>query len=144
MTHVFERVVLHCPYGRAREYLPLSLESAPAHLLSREKRILVRYKRGHNPLHFDDPWHVYWTPEGGSPYPEFHGDMIVRADEHYPGAVLELFGEYAPPFGGQDAAADIVSGARTASITARLLLEQIGADIEARYEVDETERRRAG
>jgi hypothetical protein len=70
--------------------------------------------------------------------------MIVRADEHYPGAVLELFGEYAPPFGSEDASLDILSGARTASLTARALLEQIRADIEARYEVDETERRRAG
>jgi hypothetical protein len=144
MTHVFERVVLRCPYGRAREYLPVTLETADAHVLSLEKRILVRYKRGHNPLHFDDPWHVYWTAEGGSAYPEFHGDMIVRADEHHAGAVLELFGDYAPPFDSADTPADIVAGARKASLTARALLEQVGADIEARYELEETERRRAG
>jgi hypothetical protein len=94
-------------------------------------------------LHFDDPWHVYWTAEGGSPYPEFHGDIVVRADEHYPGAVLEIFGEYAPPFRSADAPPDIVSGARTASLTARALLQQIGEKIEARFEVEEAARRRA-
>lgn len=140
MTHVFERLLLHCPYVHAREYLPKTLETAAAHVLSLEKKVLVRYKRGHNPLHFDDPWHVYWTAEGGSPYPEFHGDITVRADEHHLGTVLEIFGDYAPPFGSPDVPADIVSGARTASLTARALLQQIGGDIDARYELDEAAR----
>lgn len=141
MTHVFERLLLHCPYADARDYLPKTLETDAAHVLPLEKRVLVRYKRGRNPLHFDDPWHVYWSAEGGSAYPEFHGDIIVRADEHHPGTVLELFGEYAPPFESAVMPADIVTGARKASITARALLERIGADIEARYKLDEVERR---
>jgi hypothetical protein len=140
MTHVFERLLLHCPYANARDYLPKTLETDDAHVLPLEKRMLVRYKRSRNPLHFEDPWHVYWSAEGGNAYPEFHGDLIVRADEHHPGAVLELFGEYAPPFESAVVPADIVTGARKASVTARALLERIGADIEARYNLDEAER----
>jgi hypothetical protein len=141
MTHVFERLLLHCPYVNAREYLPRTLESDSVHVLPLEKNVLVRYKRGRDPLHFDDPWHVYWTPEGGSPYPEFHGDITVRAEENSR-AVLELYGDYAPPFAPDQKTPDIIAGARIASSTARKLLERIAADIEERFALDEADKRR--
>lgn len=140
MTHVFERVLLHCPYANARDYLPQTLESASVHVISLEQNVLVRYKRGRDPLHFNDPWHVYWTAEGGSPYPEFNGDILVRADERSR-TVLELFGDYAPPYQTAQKAPDIITGARKASTTARALLQRIAADIEERYELELAEKR---
>lgn len=143
MTHVFERHLLHCPYANAREYLPQTLESAAVHVIPLETNVLVRYKRGRDPLHFNDPWHVYWTAEGGSPYPEFHGDIVVRADAHSR-TVLELYGDYAPPYQTDQKIPDIIAGARKASTTARALLQRIAADIEERYEIERAGSREVG
>lgn len=158
MTHVFERLVLHCPYVRAREYLRESLESAadngtvqtlPLTATLRfvpgalEKNVLVRYERSRDPLHFDEPWQVSWTPENGGPYPDFSGELTVRADDTYQGAVLELSGDYAPPLGAPGKAFDMVLGARIASSTARGLLQSIGARMEERYRQEEAEKGRA-
>lgn len=152
MTHIYERLFLRCPYVRAREYLREALEAAadgksvqtlpltapltfvPGTL---EKNVLVRYERGSDPLHFDEPWNVYWTPEGGGPYPDFSGELTVRADESYRGALLELTGDYAPPFGAVGRAFDMVIGAKIASSTAKSLLRQIGDSMESRYHTEE-------
>lgn len=152
MTHIYERLFLRCPYVRAREYLREALETAadgksvqilpltaplafvPGTL---EKNVLVRYERGRDPLHFDEPWNVYWTPDGGGPYPDFAGELTVRADESYRGAVLELTGDYAPPFGAVGRAFDMVIGAKIASATAKTLLRQIAASMEQRYRTEE-------
>lgn len=152
VTHVFERIFLQCPYVRAREYLREALEAAadgnavqslpltaPLAFLpgTLEKNVLVRYARGSDPLHFDEPWNVYWTPEGGGPYPDFAGVITVRADESYRAAVLELQGEYAPPFGPVGRAFDMVLGAKIASATAKQLLRQIATSMEERYHSEE-------
>lgn len=152
MTHIYERLFLKCPYVRAREYLREALEAvadgdtvqtlpltAPLTFVpgTLEKNVLVRYERGRDPLHFDEPWNVYWTPEGGGPYPDFSGEMTVRADESYRGAVLELMGDYAPPFGAVGRAFDMVIGAKIASSTARSLLQQIAETMEQRYRSEE-------
>lgn len=152
MTHIYERLFLRCPYVRAREYLREALEAAvdgksvqtlpltaplafvPGTL---EKNVLVRYERGSDPLHFDEPWNVCWTPEGGGPYPDFAGELTVRADESYRGAVLELTGDYAPPFGAVGRAFDMVIGSRIASSTAKALLQKIAASMEERYHSEE-------
>ena len=153
MTHVYERVFLKCPYARAREYLRESLEPAvrdrrthrvaltsPARPATLEKKVLVRYEEGRDPMRFDEPWRIFWTPEGGGPYPDFGGEIIVRADEAHRGAVLELQGDYAPPRGEIGKAFDMVLGAKIAVATARTLLEQIGSQMEARFEQEQTDR----
>lgn len=158
MTHIYERIFLKCPYVRAREYLRESLEAAadgqtvqslpltaplafvPGTL---EKNVLVRYERGKDPLHFDEPWNVYWTPDGGGPYPDFAGELTVRADESYRGAVLELQGDYVPPFGPVGRAFDLVLGAKIASATAKDLLRQIARVMEERYLSEEAAKNQA-
>ena len=158
MTHIYERIFLKCPYIRAREYLRDSLEAAvdgktvqslpltaplafvPGTL---EKNVLVRYERGKDPLHFDEPWDVYWTPEGGGPYPDFAGTLTVRADESYRAAVLELQGDYVPPFGTVGRAFDMVLGAKIASATAKDLLRQIARVMEERYLSEEAAKNQA-
>lgn len=152
MTHIYERLFLRCPYVRAREFLREALEaaadgntvqtlplSAPLAFVpgTLEKNVLVRYERGRDPLHFDEPWNVYWKPEGGGPYPEFAGELTVRADESYRGAVLELSGDYAPPFGAFGRAFDMVIGARIAASTAKSLLQHIAISMEQRYRTEE-------
>lgn len=152
MTHVFERHVLHCPYVRARQYLRESLEAAAAdgsiHTLpltatlsiipgALEKNVLVHYEPSVDPLHFDEPWKVRWTPENGGPYPDFSGEITIRADETYQNAVLELCGDYVPPLGLPGQVFDMAIGSRIASGTARALLQTIAGEMENRYRKEE-------
>ena len=128
MTHVFERLLLQCPYVRAREYLPLILGSGGVvRVDSPQKTVFARFKRGRHPLHATEPWHAYWSAEGGT-YPEFRGELMVRLDEAR-GAVLEIYGDYWPPANGEPP--DILTGARTTATIARALLERIGAEIDS-------------
>jgi hypothetical protein len=102
-----------------------------------EKDVIVTFGEGADPLHFDQPWTVEWTPRGGGPYPDFEGTLTVRADEDYASSVLELQGRYEPPLGAAGAAFDAVLGSRIASATAREFLRRLGQDIEERYHADE-------
>jgi hypothetical protein len=145
VTHIHERRLLTCPYVSARDYLRDALASSDGqktHSLPKtapiasiggaQKRVLVRYEPGRDPLQFDEPWNVYWTPEGGGPYPDFAGELTVRANEHFRGAVLELTGDYAPPRGATGQTLDMAAAAKIASATAKELLEQIARYLEER------------
>jgi len=145
-TRVYERHPTKCPYVRAREYLHGALQgvvdsqrtmtlSLKAGTL--EKPVLVTYERGEDPMRFDEPWCVHWTPKGGGPYPDFDGEVTVRADESYRSAILELRGEYVPPLGPFGQASDMLVGSRIAAATARTLLQQVARLMEARYNDEE-------
>jgi hypothetical protein len=97
------------------------------------KNVLVSYRKAIDPMHFDEPWDVHWTPEGGGPYPDFDGALTVRADENYTSAILELHGAYTPPLGAAGEVFDAVIGSKIASITAQTLLAQIAREVEERY-----------
>lgn len=147
MSDLLERRVVRCPYHLAQQYLaeivgsrvgvpsPLTLTLAlPGAELAKE--VVVTYIPGVDPMHFDQPWRVHWEPNAG-PYPEFDGELTVRADETYESSLLELKGAYRPPGGALGAAFDLAVGARIASATAQALLERVGADLESRYARDE-------
>jgi len=145
-THVFESHPAACPYQRAREYLHESLEAVVKNhrVMSLaltagalEKPVLVSYKHGADPMRFDEPWLVHWTPEGGGPYPDFDGELTVRADDSYRRSILELRGEYVPPLGVVGQAFDFAVGSRIAAATARALLQQIAQHMEIRYNDEE-------
>ncbi len=158
MTTLLQRYYLHCPYGRARLHLndvlrelattgerqimrlrvPIDLDGSGTSGL--QKDVVVQYGEGVDPLHFDQPWTVQWTPHGGGAYPDFEGTLTVRADEDYNSCILELQGHYEPPFGMVGAAFDAVLGSRIASATAREFLRRIGRDIETRYRTEEHEK----
>jgi uncharacterized membrane protein len=87
-------------------------------------------------MHFDQPWRIRWKPQGG-PYPEFEGELVVRADETWETSRLELRGSYRPPGGIAGAAFDLVVGGRIASSTAQALLRRLGDEMETRYRHDE-------
>lgn len=108
-----------------------------------KKNVLVSYDRGQDPLKFDEPWLVHWTPEDGGPYPDFDGALTVRADESYRRAILELRGEYRPPLGTFGQAFDLVIGAKIAAGTARVLLGEIGEVMEEQFQAEERFKERA-
>lgn len=152
MTHLHEHRFLKCPYSRARTYLRDALESIaqnrePQKLtlrvpfrsgdLALKKDVIVTYARASDAMHFDEPWHVSWKPDGGGPYPEFEGDLTVRADEDYPTSILELTGAYTPPLGLAGAAFDAVAGSKISAATAQDLLRTIGETMERRYHDEE-------
>ena len=158
MTTLLQRYYLHCPYGRARIHLdtvlrdlattgeqqvirlrvPIDLNGSSSTGL--QKDVIVQYGKGTDPLHFDQPWTVRWTPHEGGPYPDFDGTLTVRADEDFNSCILELQGNYEPPLGFVGAAFDAVLGSRIASATAREFLRRIGRDIETSYRNEEHEK----
>jgi hypothetical protein len=100
------------------------------------KGVIVNFGPATDPMHFDEPWRIHWKPQGG-PYPEFEGELTVRADETYETSRLELRGSYSPPGGIAGAAFDVVAGGRIASATAQALLRHIGDEMEEHYQRDE-------
>jgi hypothetical protein len=147
MSQISERRVVACPYHLAQGYLahtvgsnvaspaPLTL-SLPLPGAELEKEVIVTYDAAVDPMHFDQPWHVHWKPEAG-PYPEFDGELTVRADETYSSSLLELRGSYRPPGGMLGAAFDAAIGSRIASATAQALLERLAREMESRYALEE-------
>lgn len=103
--------------------LTMSLNLAPGIV---ERATAVECERGSDPLQFDERCSVRWTPEGGGPYPDFAGEIVLRKDSNTGRTVLELSGEYAPPLGKVGKAFDMVIGAKIAAHTARRLLCAIG------------------
>ncbi len=153
MSDLLERRVLRCPYHLAQQYLGESIgaraasgEPGPLVLALNVpggelvKEVVVTYGTGTDPMHFDQPWQVRWRPQAG-PYPEFDGELTVRADETYESSLLELKGSYRPPGGALGAAFDWAVGGRIATATAQALLERIGAEMESRYQHDEQAKR---
>lgn len=140
MTHIHERLFVQCPYVRAREYLRDLPFTAPLICpTSLEEDVLVRYERGRDPLHFDEPWNVYWAAEDGGAHPDFAGRLTLRSDERR-GAVIELAGDFTPPFGARARTFDMLAGAKLASGTARTLLRLIAESMEDRFRRDEAAR----
>jgi hypothetical protein len=147
MSQILERRFVACPYNLAQGYLaqkigskisspgPLALTlSVPGAELVKE--VVVSYGAAVDPMHFDEPWAIHWQPKAGL-YPEFDGELTVRADETYASSQLELRGSYRPPGGVVGAAFDAALGNRIARATAQALLEHLGAEMEARYAADE-------
>ena len=59
------------------------------------KDVLVTFGPSVDPMHFDQPWHIHWKPQAG-PYPEFDGELTVRADETYESALPRVDGLVSP------------------------------------------------
>jgi hypothetical protein len=153
MTQVSEHRVIQCPYHLAQRYLAedvhgLAASGKKSHLtltisvpgLELVKDVLVTFGPSVDPMHFDQPWQIHWKPQAG-PYPDFDGELTVRADETYKSALLELTGSYRPPGGALGAAFDWAAGSRIASATARALLARLGDEMKSRYQADEKAKR---
>ena len=149
MSQLLESRVVRCPYHLAQRYLADDVAERMAGAgesvltlgvtfpgIELTKHVFVRFERGTDPMHFDEPWTIHWKPKAG-PYPEFDGELTVRADETYETALLELRGAYRPPGGAAGAAFDWAAGSHIARATALALLARIGDAMEARYQRDE-------
>ncbi len=155
MSQLLERRVVKCPYNLAQRYLA---QNVGARAVSGEpstlelevelpgvelvKHVIVTFGAAVDPMHFDEPWRISWKPQSG-PYPQFDGELTVRADETYSTSRLELKGSYWPPGGALGAAFDWALGGRIASATASALLQRIGAEMESRYAADERAKERS-
>ncbi len=150
MSDLLERFFVKCPYNLAQGYLADDMKSraatgaavtimlrAPIGSTDLTKDVVVTIGAGIDPMHFDQPWKIHWTPKGGGPYPDFDGELTVRADETYSSAILELRGTYRPPAGPLGAAFDHVVGQRIATATAQALLGELARGMETRYHRDE-------
>ncbi|MBV8433873.1 MAG: hypothetical protein JO029_06290 [Candidatus Eremiobacteraeota bacterium] len=150
-SRVEERVTVPCPYHLAQGYLDDSVRDRASSregeslklrlpMLGAEltKNVVVTFSPGKDPMHFDRPWRLQWTPENGGPYPDFEGQLTVRADEDYSSCILELLGEYRPPGGVLGAAFDRAVGRHIASATGQALLQEIAAAMVDRYWRDES------
>jgi hypothetical protein len=153
MSELDEALVVRCPYHLAQGYLADSVGARAASGEQRtltltavvpgmelSKAVMVSFGAAVDPMHFDQPWRIHWKPESGL-YPEFEGELTVRADETYETSRLQLRGSYRPPGGIAGAAFDRVAGGRIASSTARALLRRLGDEMEARYQHDEQAKR---
>lgn len=158
MTTIQESLRVACPYVRAREYLHEGLTQAtrsgvpqvlnltaplPGSGVELQKSVLVRYSRGRDPMHFDEPWIVNWEPEPGGAYPSFSGTLSVRSDEDYTGSIIEVSGAYAPPMGAAGALFDRALGRKIAAATMQALLAKIAGDMVTRYNREEAQKRQA-
>jgi hypothetical protein len=152
MTNLHESLHLACPYVRAKQQLhdrlataaesgtPESLELTAvlgATNVELAKNVQVTYAKGTDPMHFDEPFRVRWTPEAGGIYPTFDGQLTVRADENYESAILELEGEYTPPVGNAGRVFDAAFGRTIAGTTAQRLLASIAAGMVSCYDAEE-------
>jgi hypothetical protein len=157
ISTIDETYVIRCPYARAKELLRAQLQepasngkiskltlTLPIGSTSISRDVLVTYQRGLDPMHFDEPWNVRWAPENGGPYPDFEGELTIRADEDYDTSILELRGSYTAPMGALGQAFDFVAGSRIASETLRGLLASIALAMERAYEVEEIGKSAAG
>lgn len=126
MTHIFERVALKCPYAAARRFV----HDDALHAVPPIPPFTLSLEHADDPLKFDERLRVRWTPKGGAPYPEFVGEIVLRADPALGAPVLELSGDYLPPFGPPGRAFDLLVGTRIASATARNVLRKMADAIE--------------
>lgn len=150
MSTISQSIHTRCPYGRAKDFLREKIAplAAAGSEVTRTLRVPVgehdltatvemRYRFSVDPMGFDEPWIVTWTPRERALYPSFTGTLSVRADESWETSMLEIKGEYQPPFGIPGQIFDAAIGKRIAAATARVLLEEIRRNIDARYDAEE-------
>ncbi len=149
MTQLLERRVVRCPYHLAQRFLADSVGpsaqsgvatrlelTVPGPGLELTKNVVAQFAPSTDPMHFDQPWKLHWDPKSRR-YPEFDGELTVRADETYESSLLEMRGSYRPPGGALGTAFDWAAGSRIATATAQELLKRIGNEMESRYQRDE-------
>lgn len=125
MTHIFERIMVRCPYARARR-----LVHEDAVRITPPIPFVLQFEHAHDPLRFDERLHVHWMSKDGGPFPEFSGEIVLRAEPNVDGAILELSGDYVPPFGRAGLAFDLFLGTKIAAATAKSVLRKMADAIE--------------
>ena len=126
MTHIFERVLVKCPYAAARRYV----HEDAVHAVPPLPPYTLELERAEDELRFDERLRVEWTPKDGALLPHFLGELVLRALPEMDEAVLELSGDYVPPLGVTGRAFDLFIGQKVATATAKSVLRKMAQDIE--------------
>jgi hypothetical protein len=150
MTSIRERLYVNCPFGKAPSFLsyyldrlarttqpegsilrlevPLALFGIPSGL-NVKRDVVATFSPPESSFGLQRTA-VAWAPEGGGPFPTFHGYLSVEQDERYGTSSLLLEGEYEPPLGTIGKAFDAAIGRRIALATAHELLHALRRKIE--------------
>jgi len=147
MTHICERLVVHCPDQDASRYLAafvaehqvgdgsVHIALRPAIVMSADRRSLIerRVVATLNSLQsINDPHPTYsvtWLPKGDGPSPEFAGALAVESSPQDDCFSLILSGDY-EPFGGVGAMFGASRGRRIAHVSGRDVLRSIANQVE--------------
>ena len=128
MTQIFERVLLTCSHAQARGHMNAEFLRETLAL----DAFALTVERVQDSLRFDERFDLTWTPKGSALLPHFSGEIVLRAAEDGR-PMIELVGQYAPPFGVPGKAFDMVIGSKISVSTAKALLRQIADAIDALY-----------
>jgi hypothetical protein len=147
MTAIVEKELVHAPLASANMFLETFFaahagpKAAGARILlhagDAARPAIVTLQPAHRPEDMTPRYHVHWEAESGGPYPVYDGELRIDADEDYDAFWLVLDGTYEPPGGPAGKVFDVVIGRRIATASARGLLTQIRAEIEALFSVQE-------
>ena len=151
MTAIVEKELVHAPLGSADTFLQAFLVAHPAPKGDGARIVLragdtaqsaiVTLHPARRPADMTPRYRVHWEAEDGGPYPDYDGELTIGADEDYNAFWLVLDGAYAPPGGVAGQLFDAVIGRRIAAASARGLLSEIRAEIEARFAAQEGAKR---
>lgn len=155
LSRISERVYTRCPYGKAPSYLNyyldelsrkaggtsiLRLEVPVADLalgipvnatLSRD--VIVHFAPADGDKFGAQQTDIEWEPEGGGPFPNFRGSIVIEADEDYGRSSIMLKGSYKPPLGVVGLAFDAAVAKKIARATAHQLLLTLRRRLEAEH-----------
>lgn len=126
MTHIFERVLVRCPYTVARRYV----HEDAVHAIPPVPPYTLHLEHAEDQLRFDERLRVEWEPKEGAPLPHFLGELVLRALPEMHESMLELSGDYIPPLGAPGRAFDLFIGQKLAMATAKSVLHKMAHDIE--------------
>jgi hypothetical protein len=142
MRPLAERDLILAPLASADDFLRAFFASHPAAQGAGSRIVLraggiqepaaVTVERVRRPGDVTPRYSIHWDSENGGLYPEFDGELIVEADEAFTGFWITLIGAYEPPCGLAGRAFDAAVGQHIAQSTARHLLREMRAEIEAR------------
>ena len=99
------------------------------HEIAIDREVCVEARRTRGEASLNDLMLIRWVPEGTGVFPTFEGTLIVRSEND--ASSIELDGSYTPPFGPAGQAFDAAIGHRIAQSTARELLKDLKAAVEA-------------
>jgi hypothetical protein len=145
MTKVREKRFVACPFSAAVEFAEraanrhrdLYLTPGPP-LGERVSFAVAATEDSSDETRKHDALLIAWRPQTRGLFPDFRGVLTVRPQRA--GVVLQIDGEYEPPFGLPGKIFDFIIGRAIAHRTMRNLLDYIAQSIQREYEAEKVQR----